>query len=1133
MYKFTNHETIRMLMRMSLLQLLLTVALANGALAAKGQELLEQRVSLRLDNNTIRQALLTLEKTAHVKFVYSRQIVQIDRKVSLLVSEEKLATVLERLLRPLQLRYVVTGSQIAIVRGPSADDMGDVGPAPYAASAEFADLTITGTVTSETGEGLPGVSVVLKGTTRGTTTDAEGTYKLVVPDDPGSKATTTLVFSFVGYSNQEVLVGNRTTVDVQLAPDQKSLNEVVVVGYGTQQKEDITGAIAIASAKELKDPPVAQVAQMLQGKLVGVRIDQVSGRPGEGMNIKVRGSVSITAGANPLYVVDGMPITGDINTINPAEIESISVLKDAASSSLYGSRAGNGVVLIQTKQAKAGKTQIDFNAYYGFEKIPDARKLKMMNAEQYAQFQKEIAESNGRAVNPAFQNPAQYAGKGTNWFDVVTRTGAVQSYNLTLRSGAKNFLTSVTGGYFKEDGVVIGTGFQRLSLRINTVFTPTDKVKIGFNLAPNYAYNTNYATDGGPYGTENIISGALATSPLASPYNADGSLALTASDPASFGNPNWLRVAQEKVYKNKTQALLSNAYVEYEILKGLKAKTTANIQLSNNNIFQFNPSTIGVLFTPPPRIPSGSDNTTRMYNWMNENSLTYQKEVNGHSIDALVDFTAQQFRSENNLITATNYTDDKVQAVSAAGRTVVTSDVQKWALLSFLARLNYNYKSKYLFTASVRRDGSSRFGPNNRWGNFPSASVGWIVSKEDFWRVTPVSFFKLRASYGITGNFEIGNYSFRSTVGPVYYDFGNTLFQGRAANNLGDNNLGWERKKQFNIGADVYLLNDRIQLTYNYYRTTSSDLLYNVSVPVSSGFSSIQTNIGELTFWGHEIGLSTTNIRNNRLTWTTTLNLSFDRNRVEKLSTEKTSAIYQGMVNYGFYSHISQVGSPVGLFYGAVWDGVYKNQQDFDNSPKYADSQVGTIKFRDLNGDGKITFPEDYTTTGTPWPKFIFGLTNQVNFRNFDLGLTITGNYGNQILAHYENWLTNLDGPFNVLEEVKDRWKSPTDPGAGKYGSVQQGTTYLERDRWSTRYLKDGSFLSFKNITLGYTLPVKIKTIRSLRVYSSIQNAWLITNYPGNPEVNTRNAASGSSPGVDEGSYPVPRTVSFGVNIGF
>ncbi len=1119
-----------MLMRISLLQLLLTVWLVNGVLAANAQELLDQRVSIRLDNNTFRQALQTLEKTAHIKFVYSRQIVQIDRKVSLAATDEKLADILERLLKPLQLRYVVTGSQIAIVRGPTSEDVGEGATTKYPASAEFVDRTLTGVVRSETSEGLPGVSVVLKNTTRGATTDSEGKFRLVIPDESGNGSVTTLVFSFVGYVNQEVVVGNRTLIEVQLVPDQKSLNEVVVVGYGTQVKEDISGAITSIAAKELKDPPVGQVAQMLQGKLVGVRIDQVTGRPGEGMNIKVRGSVSITAGANPLYVVDGMPITGDINTINPAEIESISVLKDAAASSLYGSRAGNGVVLITTKAAKAGKTQIDFNTYYGFEQIPDARKLKMMNAQEYAQFEKEIAEFNGRTVNPVFQNPAQYAGKGTNWYDVVTRTGAVQSYNLTLSSGTKNILTSVTGGYFKEDGVVIGTGFERLSLRSNTIFTPSDRIRIGFNVAPNYAINRNFPTDGNPYGSENIVSSALSTSPLTSPYNADGSLALTASDPASFGNPNWLRVAEEKIYKNKTLSLLSNAYLEYEIIQGLKAKTTANVQLGYNSIFQFNPSTIGKLFSPPPLIPSGSDNSTRSYNWVNENSLTYQRELNGHSIDALVDFTAQRSRSDNTLVTATNYPDDKIQAVSAAGKTVVTSNVQEWVLLSFLGRLNYNYKGKYLLTASIRRDGSSRFGPNNRWGNFPSASIGWIVSKEAFWKLTPISFLKLRASYGLTGNFEIGNYTFRSTVGPVYYAFANTLFQGRAANNLGDNNLGWEQKKQLNIGADVYLLNDRIQLTYNYYRTISSNLLYNVSVPVSSGFSNIQTNIGELKFWGHEIGLNTINIHTNRFSWNTTLNLSFDRNRVEKLSS--VTALYHGMTNYGFTSHISQVGSPVGLFWGAVWDGVYKNQQDFDNSPKYADSQVGIIKFRDINGDGKITFPEDYTTTGTPWPKYIFGLTNQINYRNFDFGLTITGSYGNQILAHYENWLTNLDGPFNVLAEVKNRWKSPSDPGDGKYGSVQQGTTYLERDRWSTRYLKDGSFLSFKNITLGYTLPIKIKSVRNLRVYSSIQNAWVITKYPGNPEVNTRNSSSGSSPGVDENSYPVPRTISFGVNIG-
>ncbi|WP_421829149.1 TonB-dependent receptor [Larkinella sp.] len=1136
MHFFLKNKTVYALMRLSVLQILLIGLLTAVAYARESdaQDLLKRNISLKAENVSLQKALSEIESRANVRFAYSRSMIPVDEKVSISALNEPLSTVLDRLLSPLQIEYKSTNEQIILKRNrrktsflSTPEILRDITPLPIQPKA---DITVSGKVTDEKNEALPGVSVVLKGSQRGTTTNAEGRYTLAVPNENA-----TLVFSFVGYLPEEMVVGNRSTVDVLLKTDTKALAEVVVVGYGTQQKEDITGAISTISERQMKDAPVAQVGQLLQGKLSGVRIDQVSGRPGEGMNIKIRGAVSITAGADPLYVVDGMPISGNINTINPAEIESITVLKDAAASSLYGSRAANGVVLIQTKSAIPGKTQIDFDAYYGFEQIPKSRRLTMMNAQEYAQFQKEIAELNGRPVNAAFQNPEQYAGKGTDWYDAITRTAPIQSYNLTVNAGMKNFSTSVTGGYFSQEGVIVGTGYKRLSLRVNSIFTPGPKVRIGFNIAPNYATNTNFATDGGPYGSENIVSAALATTPLASPYNPDGSLTLTASDPATFGNPNWLRVAKEKVYEGKNLQLLANAFVEYKILKGLTAKTTVNVQTSNSNVFQFNPSTIGVMFTPPPRIPFGSDNSSRSYNWVNENSLMYQTDVNGHNIDALVDFTAQRFRGENTLVTASNYADDKIQAVSAAGRVVVTSGVQEWALLSYLARLNYNYKSKYLFTASVRRDGSSRFGPDNRWGNFPSASVGWIVSKEDFWKFKPVSFLKLRASYGTTGNFDIGNYTFRSTISPVYYGFNNGLFQGRATTNLGDNALGWERKKQLNVGADIYFLNDRIQLTYNYYSTKSSDLLFNVAVPQSSGFSNIQTNIGELKLWGHEIGINTYNINTSRFSWNTNFNISFDRNKTVSLSTQSTTALFHGISSYGFYSHRSQVGRPVGMFYGAVQDGVYVDQADFDRSPKYADSQVGTIKFRDLNGDGKITFPEDYTDIGNPWPDFIFGMTNTFTYGNFDGSLTLTGTYGNQILTHYENWTTNLDGVFNVLAEVKDRWKSPENPGAGKYGSVKQGTTYLERDRWHTRYIKDGSFLSFKNITLGYTLPLKAgSVVRRLRVYGSVQNAFVITRYPGpNPEVNTRNSASGSSPGIDENSYPVPRTVSFGVNVGF
>lgn len=999
----------------------------------------------------------------------------------------------------------------------------------FSVTCAFAqDFTVQGKVTDEAGEAIPGVTIMVEGTNNGTVTDINGSYALVAAGPDGN-----LSFSFIGYKNQEIPINNRSTIDVKLETDVKALEEVVVVGYGTQSTRELTGAVENINLKELQDIPVAQVGQMLQGRIPGVRINQTTGRPGEGIKVQIRGAASITAGADPLYVVDGMPISGDISNLNPAEIESISILKDAAATSLYGSRAANGVVLVQTRTATPGQTRIDFNSYFGFESVPEGRRLNMMNATQYAQFQKEIAILNEREVDPAFQNPTQY-GEGTDWYEEITRTGYVQSYNLSISAGRENFSTSVTAGYFNQEGVVVGTGYQRLSLRANTRFQPNDRMNIGLNVAPNFATNTNFSSDGHPYGSGNIISSALITTPLASPYNPDGSLALTASDPATFGNPNWLRVARDKVYEDEDLQLLSNAFIEYEIMKGLIAKTTANVQLGNSNLFQFNPSTIGVLFAPPPRIPSGSEFNNRFYNWVNENTLNYKTEIGQHSIDVLAGFTTQRFRGESIGISASNYSDDKIQAVSAASLTNVTSNVQEWALLSYLARFNYSYKDKYLFTASIRRDGSSRFGPESRWGNFPSASAGWIVSEEDFWNVEPISFLKLRASYGITGNFEIGNYTYRSTISPVFYAFGNNAFQGRAMNNLGDQGLGWERNQQLNIGGDIYMFNDRLQLTYNYYSKRTSNLLFNVNVPQSSGFNSLQTNIGELKFWGHEIGINSFNINTSNLSWNTNLNFSFDRNRTVSLDA-RGSFLAHGRNLYDFYSHRTQVGQPIAMFYGAIQDGVYTNQEDFDSSPKHSSSQVGTIKFRDLNNDGVITFPEDMTLIGNPWPKLTFGMANNFNFKNFDASVLLAGSYGNQILAFHENYTTNLDGVFNVLEEVENRWKSPEDPGEGKYGSTQQGTTFLERDRWHTRYLQDGSYMSFKNITLGYTLPLSENNIiRNLRVYGSAQNAFIVTNYSGpNPEVNTENNTSGSTPGFDSNSYPVPRTISFGVNLGF
>jgi len=1078
-----------------------------------------QTITLSEKKTSLEKILRKIREQSGYDCWYENRPLMKAEKTTINVVRAPLEKVLSECFKGTMMTWSIVGKIIVIRAGTERPGQP---PAPP-------DILVTGVVMDSADlKPLEGVSITVQSSKMGTQTDARGRYTIKVPENA------VLDFAYIGYNHKTVYVGQQTVINVKLSPSDKRLDQVVVVGYGTQQNAAITGSIATASSKDLKTPPVAQIGQSLQGKLAGVRISQTSGIPGAGLKFQIRGSVSLTAGADPLYVVDGMPITGDLSFINPDEIETITVLKDPAAASLYGSRAANGVILVQTKSGVAGKTQVDVNAYYGYEAVPPNRRLKMMDATEYAQFQNDIANDNGRPVDSAFLNPSRY-GKGTDWFDAVTRRGAIQSYNVTLRSGTDKFKVSATAGYFNQQGVVVGSGFNRFSLRVNTSYKISDKLSVGINVAPTFIRNTNLPTDGGPYGTPNIMSAAYITTPLASPYNPDGTLALTASDPATFGNPNWLRVAEDKVYQNKDSRLLSNGYIEYKIIKGLTAKATVNVQSANSDLFIFNPSTIGTLFTPPPTIPSGSDQVSRYMNIVNENTLDYQKTIGGkHHLDALIGFTNQSYRFDQETITGSNYPDDKVHTLNAAGTTSIATDIQEWSLVSYLARVNYQYSDRYLLSASIRRDGSSRFGPEHRYGNFPAVSAGWIISRENFWNVAPVSFLKIRASYGVTGNFEIGNYSSISSVVNAYYPFGTAVSAGRALNNLSDKALGWENNKQSDIGLDINLFNDRIQLTYDYYTRFATNLLFNVQVPVSSGFNNLQTNVGKLKFWGHEISARAAVIKSNRFSWNTTLNVSFDRNRTLALSTQ-SGTLPGGIQNYGFNSNMTTVGKPISLFYGAIHDGVYKDQEDFDKSPKNAISAVGTVKFRDINGDGVITFPEDMTYIGSPWPKYSFGMTNTFQYRNFDLSVAIAGTYGNKILAFYENWAANLDGVFNVLEDVKNRWRSPSQPGSGMWGSTQAGTTSLERDRWNTRYLKDGSYLAVKNLTLGYTFSGTGTTFfKSAHLYVSGQNVFILTKYPGgNPEVNTSNSASGSSPGMDQNSYPIPRTLTLGVNVGF
>lgn len=1003
----------------------------------------------------------------------------------------------------------------------------------------FAQQQIKGKVSGQDGVPLSGVSVAVKGTTRGTTTDAEGNFKIEV----ATKAI--LSFSFIGYGTKDVAItSGQTVVNVALNEDQQSLDEVVVVGYGTQLKKEITGAVQTVNYKELKDIPVSQITQKLQGQLAGVQINQTTGKPGQGMSVRIRGQVSVSAGSDPLYVIDGFPITGNIGAMNPDEIEDISVLKDAASTSLYGSRAANGVVLITTKKGKAG-TNVSFSTFAGLQEVPQKGRVEMMTAVEFAQFKKESYEDAKQPVPIEFQNPLQYEGKNNDWYDALLRVAPLQSYNLSITSNREKARTSVVAGVFNQKGVIINNDYKRYSLRVNSEFDVSDKVKLGFNLAPQYVFDNTPRTDG-DRGT-GILFNALHTWPVMPIRDANGELTLFNRFPASTGNifayANWVRAAGELTNETTTTNLISNAYIQYKPINGLVLKSTFNVEVLRSKFFFFNPSTAtSAINVPIPTTAMSIRENTENITWLNENLATYSKSFNNnHNFELLAGFTNQKFRQESTRTQADTYADDRLPTVQGAiniSRVGTFNGVQEWSLTSFLSRLTYNYKGKYLFTAAVRSDGSSRFGSDNRWGIFPSASVGWVISDEPFIQKYPeISFAKLRASFGIIGNNNIGNYTPYALINnTVNAAFGNNVASGAVVTTLSNSNLGWETTRQVDIGLDLGLFNNRVQFIYDFYKKNTTNLLYSVQIAQESGFGNFNDNIGEIKFWGHEFSLITKNTVG-KLKWTTNFNISFNRNEVVSLA-DGIDRVYGAF-------HITKVGFPFGQFYGHIAQGVYKNAEDLKNSPQVPGrSTVGSIKLTDQNGDGIITNGGDFddrVIMGNPFPSFTYGITNNFQYGKFDFSIIGSGSKGNNLLVRHLYSTANLDGVFNMVREAQYRFRSVENPGKGFYGTTVGGgnVTGIERDWMNSRFIADASFFTIKNITLGYSIGALNKVFKSARIYTSVQNAYIFTQYWGgpNPETSANGAGNGDggnlSQGLDLSNYPVPRTYTLGVNLNF
>ncbi|OOG75359.1 SusC/RagA family TonB-linked outer membrane protein [Algoriphagus sp. A40] len=1000
-------------------------------------------------------------------------------------------------------------------------------------------LSVQGVVTSE-GEPVPGALVLVKGTQRGTVTDIDGNYTI------NAAAGEILVVSFVGYNTKEVpVVGGQTTYDVVLDLSTSDLSEVVVVGYGSQIKKELTGAIQSVSGKDLQDMPVSSVAQKLQGRLAGVQINQTTGRPGQGMNVRIRGQLSVSGGSQPLYVVDGFPISGDINSINPDEIQDITVLKDAASTSLYGSRAANGVVLITTKKGTKGVTNVNLNVYTGFQEVPEQGRLEMMNAEEFAQFKNEYYTDAGQVVPDAFKDPSSYRDKNNDWYDAVLQTAPITSYNLTVTSNKEKVNTAVIAGLFDQKGVLINSDYKRFSMRLNTDYAISDKVNIGVNVAPNYVVDNTPRSDG-DRGT-GILFNALHTWPIMDIYDANGELTYFNRLPANTGNifayPNWVRASEEITNETKVFNILANTYVEWKPIKGLSLKSTFNTEIRNSNYFWFNPSTAtNQINVAIPTIAVSIREDFQDLTWLNENIATYDWTRNDHTFQILAGFSNQRFRSDRTRIQADTYADDRLPTIQGAlniNRGGTNNGVNEWGLTSLFSRLTYNYKGKYLLTGSIRGDGSSRFGSENRWGVFPSVSAGWVLSDEGFLSDGGlISFTKLRASYGITGNNNIGNYTQYALVNnTVNVAFGNNVTPGAAVTSLNNSNLGWETTAQFDLGLDLGLWDDRVSFVYDFYTKNTTNLLYAVQIAQESGFGNYNDNIGEIKFWGHEFSINAIAVSTANFRWNVNANISFNRNEVLSLA-EGIDRVYGSF-------HITQVGQPFGQFYGMVKEGNYANAEDLANSPIIPGrSTVGSIKLKDVNGDGVISYggdKDDRAIIGNPFPDFVYGIVNNFTFKNFDASITASGSEGNQLWMRHLYSTANLDGVFNMVRKATDRFRSPEDPGDGIFGTTVGGgnVTGVERDWNNSNFVWDASYFTIRNITIGYSFKNLGKSIKSARIYASGQNLWVFTPYWGgsNPEVSMQGDGLGDggnlSPGVDLSAYPVPRTITFGANITF
>lgn len=1040
-------------------------------------------------------------------------------------------------------------------------------------------ITITGTVHDETGAPLQSATVYVKNEGRPVTSDEKGNFKITV-----NSRSSVIVVEHVGYQNFEQVAGDVKILDITLLQKSTDMQDVVVIAYGTASRRAVSNAIASVSAKEIADKPVTNALTALQGTMSGVNIQQGTGAPGDAPQIKVRGMGSLGAGNAPLYVVDGVPLSdpSSFSQINPADIQSVDVLKDAAAAAMYGSRGGNGVVLVTTKKGTKGAPRFNVDVYYGAQQL--SKKIKTLNKEQYIEYVKDAFANAGRTVPSVFNSPDSLA--DTDWQDQIFRTAPMSSYQISTSGASDKVNYYISANYVGQDGILKNTGYDRFSFRSKIDVDLKPWLKLGVNMAPSYSltdvqpaqgavnsatFTTNFGQNPSP-SLGSPITLAILMPPVmpvrlpngdyASTYNWPNTSPGNLGSLLSFNGQHYNPVQILDLYNDKYKAfkLIGNAYLQAEPVKGLKLKTSFGGEYGSNSrlwsipaTMAYDNNTLANLSNPITGNVQSALSKGNRYNWVWENTANYSTVINAdHNIDAVVGYAAQKTASENIAVyskvgTATNQT-----VMYPSNTTQLNGSILPYGentLVSAFGRVQYNYKYKYMLSAAIRRDGSSRFGSNNRYATFPSASAAWALDEEKFFQnLVPsnvIRTLKVRASWGRTGNYNIGDFSSQGQMGAANYVFGSaqgTIIPGFGQSSFNLADLTWETNEQTDLGIDLGLANNRIQIVADYYSRITKNLLLTANLPGLVGFATtIRQNVGSIQNRGFEFAVNSQNFVG-AFQWNTAFNISFNKNKILSLLGDQT--IYSNILGVAGYQNSIRnvVGGSLGDFYGMKQIGVYMNAQDLASSPKWTGAQpsgVGDIKYSDENGDGIIDV-NDIVKIGSPQPKFTYGLTNNFRYAGFDLNIVLQGVYGGDIANAVVRYSNTFLGGDNPLSYAVDRWRSEDNPGNGwvpKAKAWQGVSNPAPLAQFSTYNLYSASYLRISNITLGYDFTKVIfgkGGSKTARLYVAGQNLFTFTKYPGyNPDVNMYGGEDSDRLGIDQGAYPLARTIIVGLNVRF